>query len=640
MVLIKKVLQILVLGAFVLVPPTVVAYDGLVAFGDSDTDTGNLPSSPPEYWNKRFSNGKVWVEYLAAHLGLAYDPSANFAVSGHEASDLGTQINRFWGPGEAQDVLYAIWAGSNDILNHIGANGTRDAAWENEINDVVNSVVTACQLLYDKGARKILILNVPDLSRAPSIQSKYSSSYRNYLNGKIRICNSRLANALPGLVSSQPGLQVFLVDIFRDLNHLLDHFADYGFINATSGALNTPTLTDESFDGPGANYVFWDMDHYTTKVHALIAEWVADKIPTGTVVPPTVTMTSPSPGAAYSSPATIPLACTVTPNGASITQVDFLRDGVQIGVDTTMPYGFSLNAVPAGTYQMAARVTYNNGASVTSEPVQVLVTPGNLAPLPSPWLHTDVGAVGRPGDAYVVSNGTFIVSGSGADIWGSADEFHFVHRQLQGDGSVVARVVSMHNTDGFAKACVMFRESLNANSRNVAQFLSPEFGNGFQVRSSTGGATVYTAGSSGAAPYWLKLERTGSQIRGYSSPNGQTWNLEGTASIAMGSNIYAGFGITAHNDTALNSAAFAQVEILTPQAPAAPATLAVSRLSDGSMRLSLTGTSGATYVCEASADMETWAPFSTNVIAGSSTIVIDSAGTNVAKRYYRAVAHQ
>lgn len=638
MVAIKKVVQILVLGAFVLAMKPAMAYDALVAFGDSDTDTGNLPSSPPEYWNKRFSNGRVWIEYLAVRLGLTYDASANFAVSGHEASDLGTQINRFWGPGNAKDVLYAIWAGSNDMLNHIGANGTRDSAWDLEINDVVNSVITACDLIYQKGARKIVILNIPDLTRAPSVHSKYSSSFRTYLNGKIRTCNSRLANAIPGLMSSHSGLDVYLVDAFADINYLLDHYADYGFVNATLGALNDPSLTDKSFDGPGANYVFWDMDHYTTKVHELIAQWVAEKIPTGSITPPAVTLTSPSSGANYSAPAAIPLSCTVTANGNSITRVEFLQNGVVVGQDTTAPFSFTLIGAPAGTYGFAARVIYGSGANVSSSTATVTVSPA-ASSLPSPWLHADIGAVGRVGDAYVASNGTFVVSGAGADIWGSADEFHFVYRQMQGDGSIIARVLSLQNTDGFAKACVMLRETLNPNSRNVAHFLSPEFGTGFQVRASTGGATVYTAGSSKLAPYWLKLERTGSQMKGYSSPDGQTWKLEGTANVSMVSNIYAGFGITAHNDTTLNAAAFAQVEVLPARAPVAPATLAVTRQADGSMRLSLTGTSGATYVCEASPDMATWTPFSTNVIAGTPTIIIDPPGANVAKRYYRAVAH-
>src|SRR5579872_801559 len=71
------------------------AYTALVAFGDSYTDTGRLPSSPPNYWDGRFSNGPLWIEYLSQTLGFAYDPANNFAVSGTESNELGLEINNF-----------------------------------------------------------------------------------------------------------------------------------------------------------------------------------------------------------------------------------------------------------------------------------------------------------------------------------------------------------------------------------------------------------------------------------------------------------------------------------------------------------------------------------------------------------------
>src|SRR3954468_5021943 len=53
------------------------AFEHLVVFGDSLSDTGNAG---------RFSNGPVWVEYLADRLGLTLSPSqrggSNFAVGG------------------------------------------------------------------------------------------------------------------------------------------------------------------------------------------------------------------------------------------------------------------------------------------------------------------------------------------------------------------------------------------------------------------------------------------------------------------------------------------------------------------------------------------------------------------------------
>ncbi len=43
----------------------------------------------------------------------------------------------------------------------------------------------------------------------------------------------------------------------------------YGFTVATNGALEDPSLTNKSFNGPGADYVFWDVVHPTTKLDAM-----------------------------------------------------------------------------------------------------------------------------------------------------------------------------------------------------------------------------------------------------------------------------------------------------------------------------------------------------------------------------------
>ena len=49
-------------------------------------------------------------------------------------------------------------------------------------------------------------------------------------------------------------------------------------------------------------------------------------------------------------------------------------------------------------------------------------------------------------------NGVYTVKASGADIFGTSDQFHFVYKQLSGDGQIVARVASVQNTNARAKA--------------------------------------------------------------------------------------------------------------------------------------------------------------------------------------------
>src|SRR5580765_2949082 len=73
------------------------------------------------------------------------------------------------------------------------------------------------------------------------------------------------------------------------------------------------------------------------------------------------------------------------------------------------------------------------------------------AQLPDGWTSTDVGSVGIAGSASE-SNGNWTVQGSGADIWGAADSFQFVHKTMGDSGRVEARITDLQNTNPFAKA--------------------------------------------------------------------------------------------------------------------------------------------------------------------------------------------
>ncbi|MCK0146239.1 PKD domain-containing protein, partial [Arenibacter sp. F26102] len=85
----------------------------------------------------------------------------------------------------------------------------------------------------------------------------------------------------------------------------------------------------------------------------------------------------------------------------------------------------------------------------------------DCTPVPSPWTNSDIGNVAANGEACF-DNGRFEVNASGADIFGSADEFHYVYQELQGDGEIIAQLMSLEQTNGWAKAGVMMRSDLDA----------------------------------------------------------------------------------------------------------------------------------------------------------------------------------
>jgi ABC-type transport system involved in multi-copper enzyme maturation permease subunit len=107
------------------------------------------------------------------------------------------------------------------------------------------------------------------------------------------------------------------------------------------------------------------------------------------------------------------------------------------------------------------------------------------------------------------------------------DQFHFVHQQLTGDGSLIARVASQEDSHPWAKAGLMIKEHPIEGSPYASILVTPRNG----VRMQSNFATDL-AGSGRAAPLWLKLSRSGTTIIGSESADGTTWAEVGTVTLA------------------------------------------------------------------------------------------------------------
>jgi regulation of enolase protein 1 (concanavalin A-like superfamily) len=183
------------------------------------------------------------------------------------------------------------------------------------------------------------------------------------------------------------------------------------------------------------------------------------------------------------------------------------------------------------------------------------------AALPADWTGRDIGSVGVPGSATFL-DGTFTLKGSGADIWETADGCHFISRSLSGDFVITARLASMSNTDYWAKAGLMVRESTAAGSRNVSLLVTPEGGGTrLQWRTSAGGSTSDHQLSGSNAPLWLRIVRSANTFTGWQSDDGLTWTSTHTVTAAMTSALLLGLAVTSHKNDLLNTAAFDQVSI-------------------------------------------------------------------------------
>jgi predicted RNA-binding Zn ribbon-like protein len=90
--------------------------------------------------------------------------------------------------------------------------------------------------------------------------------------------------------------------------------------------------------------------------------------------PPTVSMTSPANGAAFTAPATVSLAANAADADGTVVRVDFYQGTTLLFSDTTAPYAYSWTNVAAGTYSLTARAVDNLGAVTASSAVSITVT--------------------------------------------------------------------------------------------------------------------------------------------------------------------------------------------------------------------------------------------------------------------------
>ncbi|BAZ13669.1 GDSL family lipase [Calothrix sp. NIES-4071] len=243
----------------------------IYVFGDSLSDTGNMyrttnrnyPPNPP-YFQGRYSNGQVWVEYLGSKLALNTKDSANFAfggamtgkVSNNGIPGLLGQVENFTKNQLSgnDSGLYVIWAGANDYIYGVADSTT----------PVIN-ITQAIESLLNAGAKKILVVDLPDLGNLPATKNNGSSQS---LSAVTKAHNQGLAKSLSQLRqkfdSKSEIIELNVSELYRDA---ISNPSKYGFTNVTSACL---------YQGATCNnpdqYLFWDGIHPTTAAHQIIAE--------------------------------------------------------------------------------------------------------------------------------------------------------------------------------------------------------------------------------------------------------------------------------------------------------------------------------------------------------------------------------
>jgi regulation of enolase protein 1 (concanavalin A-like superfamily) len=213
--------------------------------------------------------------------------------------------------------------------------------------------------------------------------------------------------------------------------------------------------------------------------------------------------------------------------------------------------------VTIGLFDTAHNIGENS--TVAFDNVSV-TTPAPLGPLPSPWVDSDVGSPAIAGSAGY-TGGVFTVNGNGADIFGTNDQFNYVHQTATTSGTIVARVTSETDTSSNAKAGVMFKQSTTAGSDYMLITTSPA--GVVKVEYDFNGSITQT--STYTFPnVWMKLAWEGGKFTAYLSSDGVTWTQALSKTLPITSPATVGIFECSHNVKALGTATFDHVSYTSP----------------------------------------------------------------------------
>ncbi|AUH70767.1 lysophospholipase A [Legionella sainthelensi] len=269
----------------------------IVIFGDSLSDNGNLyefmkkqiPQSPP-YYEGRFTNGPVWIEHVIASY-FPENPGAHLldyafggaGVSEEEGADdvlftLRREINNYLlahHDKASEDSLFVIWIGAN---NYLGLPSEVDKS----LQEVNLGIVNSLHRLVKKGAKHILVVNLPDLGRTPAAIEFGTIDELTYFATKH---NSMLSQSIDTFKQAYPDVEWLYYDLHQAFEEVIDSPQDYGFTNITNtcvqfdesisktsvlkmAAAAKPQMQEDACTG----YLFFDLVHPTGLAHKILAE--------------------------------------------------------------------------------------------------------------------------------------------------------------------------------------------------------------------------------------------------------------------------------------------------------------------------------------------------------------------------------
>jgi hypothetical protein len=175
----------------------------------------------------------------------------------------------------------------------------------------------------------------------------------------------------------------------------------------------------------------------------------------------------------------------------------------------------------------------------------------------------DIGAPPMKGSAeFDAATGYYKITGSGTDIWGKADQFRYLWREMSGNFSVTATAEFLTEGNDHRKAGIMLRQSTDTDSPYCDLVIHGNGMPGVQFRNAKGDNTnTVDFPIEGPGTFKLKLVRQGGTITVSAARKGSPLRELGHTSSQLGSPVLIGLAVSSHTQAASNTVVFSDVSV-------------------------------------------------------------------------------
>jgi len=202
----------------------------------------------------------------------------------------------------------------------------------------------------------------------------------------------------------------------------------------------------------------------------------------------------------------------------------------------------------------------------TPEPVELAAqewfrTPPAMDLIPG-WQASDINNA-RPGGQRQLSSRGMEIYGGGTDIFSNNDQFRLVWAEASGDVRLAARIDFLHDTDKYAKAGVMIRNSVAPDSAHVLLHVFPDGKLVIAWRERDGQPMKEKEIADAGFPVHVELERKDGRITGRYSQDGKTWQSAPLPdAIQLNEDLLVGLAVLSHDkNSSLARAVFEEIDL-------------------------------------------------------------------------------